>query len=636
MRTLTSCTLDCSDTCSLYVEIKPDGSLHISGNPDHPFTAGVVCEKTRRYARILGSPHRVTTPLLRERSGWREIGWEAALDLCAAKIQDCRKEPASILHIFDVGNKGLLPLLSWRFFGELGATRAAGSLCDTAGIAACQADFGALDSNDITDLINAQRIVNWGKDLSRSSLHTGLLVQEARRRGAEVLTISPGGDGNSAFTDYWLRIRPGADRFLAAAAIRRLIEMGRIAADTVERAANWPDFRDLVMSHSLTDLTAACDMSATHLESLLAFYTEATPVATIIGLGLQRYTWGGETVRFINALAFLSGHIGQSGGGVYYNISSSRNFNMDWAFAPGEESRRTFRLPTIGRDILAADGPPVRFIWVNGCNVVNQAPDARAVARAFEQTEFVVVADAFMNDTAERANLILPCTLNFEREDIIGSFTHNYIHYVAPAVQPPAGARPDHWMVAEIGRRLSPPVLLPEPETCLRAALDSPYVSFSFEELKRRGWARASRPQVAFEGLRFSHPDGLYHFPEKLHPEPPPPDGYPLRLLSLIRREAIHSQILPEDHPPTPWVWVAPDCPALAELDPEREAYLVSPLGRMRVRVKTMPGLHPGACLYRRDDWMKLGGGPNQLIAAGLTDLGEGAPYYDQYVRLEQ
>ncbi|GEM_PF-3132826 len=94
--------------------------------------------------------------------------------------------------------------------------------------------------------------------------------------------------------------------------------------------------------------------------------------------------------------------------------------------------------------------------------------------------------------------------------------------------------------------------------------------------------------------------------------------------------------MLPEDHPPTPWVWVAPDCPALAELDLEREAYLVSPLGRMRVRVKTLPGLHPGVCLYRRDDWMKLGDGPNQLIAAGLTDLGEGAPYYDQYVRLEQ
>jgi hypothetical protein len=32
---------------------------------------------------------------------------------------------------------------------------------------------------------------------------------------------------------------------------------------------------------------------------------------------------------------------------------------------------------------------------------------------------------------------------------------------------------------------------------------------------------------------------------------------------------------------------------------------------------------------------MSRGGGANQLIAAGLTDLGGGAPFYAQFVRLE-
>ena len=48
-----------------------------------------------------------------------------------------------------------------------------------------------------------------------------------------------------------------------------------------------------------------------------------------------------------------------------------------------------------------------------------------------------------------------------------------------------------------------------------------------------------------------------------------------------------------------------------------------------------MPGLHPEAVLYRRGDWMKLTGGCNQLIEARLTDMGNGAAFYDQYVRLE-
>ena len=35
------------------------------------------------------------------------------------------------------------------------------------------------------------------------------------------------------------------------------------------------------------------------------------------------------------------------------------------------------------------------------------------------------------------------------------------------------------------------------------------------------------------------------------------------------------------------------------------------------------------------DDWIKFGGGVNQLIEASLTDMGDCAPFYQQYVRLE-
>ena len=82
-------------------------------------------------------------------------------------------------------------------------------------------------------------------------------------------------------------------------------------------------------------------------------------------------------------------------------------------------------------------------------------------------------------------------------------------------------------------------------------------------------------------------------------------------------------------------VRVSPDNPALNTLNPAQSVFLVSPIGRLPVTVEALPQFHPGAVLYRRGDWMKLGGGANQLIEAGLTDLGNGAAFYDQYVRLE-
>jgi anaerobic selenocysteine-containing dehydrogenase len=146
---------------------------------------------------------------------------------------------------------------------------------------------------------------------------------------------------------------------------------------------------------------------------------------------------------------------------------------------------------------------------------------------------------------------------------------------------------------------------------------------------------QVSRPPVCFKGLRFAHPDGRYRFPEALHPEPPAPEGYPLRLLSLIRLEATHSQMLPEDHIRPPKVYMAPESPGWAGLELSKPVFLVSPLGRLEVKPVELSGLHPGTVVYRRGDWLKLGGGVNQLIADVATDLGQGAAYYSQHVRLE-
>ncbi|MGD8315483.1 MAG: molybdopterin-dependent oxidoreductase, partial [Syntrophobacterales bacterium] len=561
--------------------------------------------------------------------------WPEALRLCAQKIQEYRSEPETILHIRGDGDKGVLSQASNLFFASLGSSQVAGSLCDMAGIAACIADFGSLDTNDPLDIANASAVVNWGKDLGRSSNHVAAIVGKVRKSGGKVLTISPGGDGNRMFSDKVVRIRPGTDRFLAAAVIHLLIQRGQIDDDVLERTRDWPQFRELITGRSVSELAGASDVSQNEVEELFAYYSLQEPVASLLGWGLQRYKHGGENVRFINALALLSGNIGRRGGGSYFNISSTRNFHLSWAKNSPEKKRRTLLLPTIGKDILETEKPPIKMIWVNGFNVVNQAPDSGAIGRAFEDTEFKVVVDAFMTDTALRADLVLPCELMLEKEDIVGSFLHNYVNYVRPVLPPPKGARSDLWILSELGKRLDPPILLPKAENCLKASLDSPYLDISLEDLRQLGFVRANRPEIAYSNLRFDHPDGKYHLPTDLHQEIPPPDQFPLRLLTLVRRNFVHSQMLPEEHDPLPRVWISSESPALEGLDLDREIYMVSPLGRLKVRVERSQDLHPEAVIYRRGDWMKFGGGANQLVAAELTDMGNCAAYYSQCVRLE-
>jgi anaerobic selenocysteine-containing dehydrogenase len=635
MPVITACTMDCPDACSLLVERGRNGTPRIRGNPAHPFTRGFACAKIRRHPGRLSHPARLLKPMLRARNGWEAVSWDRALDLCAEKIQALLSEPESILHIPGAGTNGVLKEGVGLFFALLGSSRVRGSLCDGTGHAAYVEDFGSRQNPAPEDLLQARRVVNWGRDLSRGSVHLAATVRRARKGGTRVLTVSPGGDGNESFSDMHVPIRPGTDRFLAAAVIAELLDRGH-AGDRVRHSARgWTRFEDMIRSRSPEDLRSLCGAAPEDVREIRRWYAGPGPCATIVGTGLQRYAFGGENVRFINALAFASGNMGRSGGGSWYHLKSFANLNLTWARPSGVSRRRSLLLPLIGEEILRANDPPVKFIWINGTNIVNQAPDTGKTIRALKAVPFKVVVDAFMTDTADQADLVLPSALMLEQEDMVGSYWHSNVQWAAAVVSPPEGARDDYNIVSALGKRLSPPVLLPPPQEIFSRSLDSPYIETTLEALKRKGWAAAKRPRIPYEGLVFHHAGGLYHPPETLHHEPDPPQGHPLRLLTLIRGDAIHSQIPPEEQASPPTVWAAPEAILTHLGGKPGEALLSSPAGRMRVRVRELEGLHPGAVLYRRGDWRKLGGGANRLIQGGLTDMGEGAPFYRQYVRLD-
>lgn len=634
-KAITACTMDCPDACSIIVGHTTGGKVKAKGNPDNPFTSGFTCAKLRDHVKRVQSPHRITSPQLKTQNDWQTISWDEALDLCAAKIQALRSRPKAILHIHNEGAKGVLKEATTLLFNRLGTSRVRGSLCDAAGYMAGVHDFGSRENNDIKDVLNAACIINWGKDLSRSSVHTAALVKQARKNGTRVVTISPGGDGNRPYSDVHVRIRPGTDRFLAAAILQLLLQNEVIDPNILAHTRAPEKFLDLIKDRPISRLLSVCDVSQTDFERIYSSYARKDPVATLIGTGVQRYRYGGENVRFINALALLSGNIGRRGGGSYFQLHSYRNLNLKWLREQEKLPRRSLQFPLISQEILAAENPPIEMLWVNGSNVINQAPDSQLMIQAFASVDFKVVVDAFMTDTVRHADLVLPTTLIMEQEDIIGSYLHEQVQYVCPVLIAPGEARNDYWILSQIGKRLDPPLKLPSAEDCLRASLDSPYLSTTLEQLRICGCVRSNRPPVAYQDLHFAHQDGRYRFPHILHSEPQAPVEYPLRLLSLVRRKTIHSQMLPEDQKQPPTVWVAPDSLGVKNLNPEKPAELVSPKGRLRVALQTLEGLHPEVVIYRRGDWISRGGGVNQLIAARLTDIGSGAAYYDQYVRLE-
>ena len=73
---LSVCPHDCPSCCSLVVTVEDGRLTSVTGNPEHPFTRGIICGKVREYAERVHSPLRVLTPL-------RRVGRKGAGDFAA-------------------------------------------------------------------------------------------------------------------------------------------------------------------------------------------------------------------------------------------------------------------------------------------------------------------------------------------------------------------------------------------------------------------------------------------------------------------------------------------------------------------------------------------------------------------------
>ena len=634
MEHLSSCTLDCPDGCSTIITIHEDGSRSIKGNPAHPFTQGFACKKSKHGLSRITSPYRITTPLMRKGDTFIPVSWDEALSAIANQISKLRSTPEQMLHLRGYGFRGVLADASKYFFGQLGTTTKHGALCDDAGIEAVTRDFGSLNQNSYEELHKSKCVVNWGRDVSRNSIHTATLIRNIKKTGCRIQSISPASVEEAAkihLSDEHVQLRPGTDRFFAAAVIKELISS--IPASILERTSNSQEFIAHINSLDVDELLEKCGATQTDVDKVAAIYAHETPVASIIGWGLQRYLYGGENVRYINALAMLSGNIGISGGGSYFGISTGRNFDSSWA--KSNKKRPSVLLPKLGEELAAGS---FKFIWCDGTNAINQVPDSNRIAEAFSDIEMVVVVDAFMNDTAKRADIILPCALVHEREDVLGSYFHDYIQYSGKVFEPAGDARSDFDIFLDLAQRLSIP--MPDPEAVLEQALNTePVTSLTANPLtaiRKQGFLPTKHPAIAYEDLVFDHLDGKYRLPDPvLHDEPAPLAGYPLSLLTFINKDYTHSQIPEDEQEEQLKAFIHPDTLKRYGLSDGKQAVVISPIGKLTVTAVANTASHPESVVIRRGGWMMFDRCANTIIEPHVTDMGDNAAYYSQKVRIE-
>ena len=366
---LSVCPHDCPSCCSLVVTVEGGRLTSVTGNPDHPFTQGVICGKVREYAERVHSPLRIRQPLRRvgpKGAGeFAPISWDAAIETIAVRWRAIigTDGAEAILPFSYAGSMGQIQYFAGHpLFHALGASRLDRSICVSTAYAGWRATVGAVTGNDSEQMVGADLVVLWGVNASYSTINVMTLVKQARARGAHVVAVDPYRTPTAQGADEHLMVRPGTDAALALAVMHVLVAEELVDRDYIERATLGYDRLAAHVRAYAPD--AVAPIVGLDAETIVRFARRygATPRTFIrVGIGISRHDNGGMTCRTLACLPALTGAYADPHGGAL--LSTGGAFGFDYAVLERPDllpapAPRTINMIRCGRSTSTARIPP--------------------------------------------------------------------------------------------------------------------------------------------------------------------------------------------------------------------------------------------------------------------------------------
>jgi anaerobic selenocysteine-containing dehydrogenase len=672
------CPHDCPSACALVVNVEDGRLTTVTGDPEHPFTRGVICGKVRAYAERVHSPLRVLRPLRRvgpKGAGrFEPVSWPAAIAEIAGRWRTIidTHGPEGILPFSYAGTMGRVQYYAGHpFFHALGASRLDRTICVSTAYAGWRATVGAVTGNDSEQMVGADLVVLWGINAAYSTVNVMTLVKQARQRGAHVVAIDPYRTATAATADEHLMVRPGTDAALALAVMHVLIAEGRVDREYVGRATlGYDQLVDHVQAYSPERVAPIAGLPVETIVGFARRYGASRRTFIRLGIGISRHDNGGMTCRTIACLPALTGAYADPHGGAL--LSSSAAFGFDFAVLERPDLMpspppRIVNMIHLGRVLTDGDlTPPVAALYVYNSNPAAVCPNQGLVQAGLAREDlFTVVHEQVMTDTAQWADVILPATMSVEHEDLYGSYGHFHLQLARPVLSPPGEAKSNWDVFALLAEALgvaghhytkTPPALIQE----LLGTGDASMAGITYERLCQEGSVRLNLPhpylpfadgaptpsgKVEFYSARLAA-QGLPPLPTYV-PLAEGPDNaglsasYPLQAIVPPNRFFLNSSFSQSQRlrarQQTPTVLIAPaDARARAIAD-GAPVSVFNGRGAARFTARVTDATRPGLVVIEGIWWHRFhpgGQGVNVLTSDRVADLGGGPAFHSNLVEV--
>lgn len=522
-----ACVL-CSNGCGMDIGVKDGKIVGVRGRGVDRVNLGRLGPKGLHAWIANDSPDRLTTPLIRRNGRLEAASWDEAMELIVERSQTIQQQRTSgAIGFYTSGQLFLEEYYTLGVIGKagLGTPHMDGNtrLCTATAAAALKATFGSDGQPGCySDLDTTAAILHIGHNIAEQQtvLWARILDRLAGKNPPKIVVIDPRRTYTAKEADVHLAPKVGTNIPVMNGLLNLIIQAGHInpeyiAAHTVgfetlkATVSQWtPERVEQVANVPVKDLQAAAEILGT-----------ARSLVSTVLQGVYQSMQATAAACQVNNLHLIRGLIGTPGNGIMQMNGQPTSQNTRESGADGdlpgfrnwdnpEHIAELERLWNIEPMIIPHWSPPthamqiwryaeqgsIEMLWISGTNPAVSLPELSRARKILQKEDlFVIVQDAFMTETAELADVVLPAAIWGEKT---GCFTNvdRTVHISHQAIDPPGEARADLDIFLDYARRMD-----------FRDKDGAPLIKWHNSEQAFEAWKECSRGRFCdYSGMSYA------------------------------------------------------------------------------------------------------------------------------------
>lgn len=522
-----ACVL-CSTGCGMDIGVKDGRIVGVRGRAVDSANHGRLGPKGLNGWEANNSPDRLKHPLIRRQGKLEQATWDEAMDLIVQRSKDIIAEHTSgAIGFYTTGQLFIEEYYTLGIIGKagLGTPHMDGNtrLCTATAGAALKESFGTDGQvGSYKDLDTAEVILHVGHNIAsqQTVMWMRILDRLAGPNPPKLVVIDPRCTFTAEKATVHLAPRVGTNIPVMNGLLNLIIEAGQIDQEYINaHTVGFEALKAVVSQWTPDRVEQVTGIPVDELREAANILGSASTLTSTVLQGVYQSMQATAAACQVNNLHLIRGLIGKDGCGILQmngqpTAQNTRECGADGDM-PGfrnwgnlEHIEELARLWNIDVNIIPHWSPPthamqifryceqgsIKMLWIQATNPAVSMPDLPRIRKILAQEDlFVIVQDAFMTETTELADVILPAGIWGEKT---GTYTNagRTVHISHKAVDPPGEARADLDIFLDYARRMD-----------FRDQDGAPLIKWHDAEGAFEGWKECTRGRPCdYTGLSYA------------------------------------------------------------------------------------------------------------------------------------